>query len=359
MIVVAEEDRREERRQEYLSSLVTYAFAGALALGMAALFVLAFGGNVGVAFLTVLKASLGSWGGFAQTLNKFCPLLLGSLAVAFGMRGGYFNIGVDGQIYVGAVGMTAVAFGLKGSGLPWGLFVPIGLLGGILAGAFWGLIPGFLRVRYQVSEIFVTVMLNFVAFYLVDYLANGPWNDPLAGDAITHPIPDNAVMPALMTQAGAHTGVLLALLGTAVMGFLMSRTIVGYEIRAVGDNPLAARFGGVNIKRITLITMPICGALSGLAGAIEVSGFHQAMMLGMTGPEGAPQYGAMAILIAVIGRRNPFGVTIAAVFFTILLVGSDSLQRSIGLPSSAVFVFQAITVLAVLYVEARRERNKK
>lgn len=345
---------KEDRRQA-AALATTYAAAAALALLAAALFILAFGGNLRVALATVLQASLGTWGGLAQTLNKFCPLLLGSLAVAFGMRGGHFNIGVDGQIYAGAIGMAAVAFGFKNFGLPWPFFVSLGLLGGILGGVLWGLIPGVLRVRYRVSEIFVTVMLNFVALYLVDFLANGPWNDPLAGDAITVPIPKAAVLPQMLPESGGHMGPLIALAVAAGIYFMMSRTIIGYEIRAVGDNPTAARFGGINIGRITLIIMPVCGALAGLAGAIEVSGFHQSLLLGLTGPAGAPNYGAMSILIAVIGRRHPLGVTLTAGVFAILVVGSDSLQRSIGLPGSAVFVFQAIIVLTVLYVEAKRQ----
>ncbi len=359
MSATMETSRSQDRRQQAVAFAGTYAFAAALVLLLGAGFVLALGGNVPVALGSVLQASLGTWGGFAQTLNKFCPLLLGSLSVAIGMRGGYFNIGVDGQLYAGAIGMTAVAFALQGRGLPWLVFVPLGMLGGILSGGLWGLLPGYLRARFQVSEIFVTVMLNFVAFYLVDYLANGPWNDPLAGDAITLPIPDASVLPALMPQSGGHSGILLAVGATALIAFLMGGTILGYEIRAVGDNPTAARVGGININRITLITMPLCGALAGLAGAIEVSGFHQSLMLGMTGPPGAPSYGAMSILIAVIGRRNPIGVAVAAAVFSVLLVGSDSLQRSIGLPGSAVFVFQAIIVLSVLYVEARRALVKK
>ncbi|MEK6711581.1 MAG: ABC transporter permease [Nitrospinota bacterium] len=348
----------EENRRQVIAFAATYFAAGALALVAAALFILAFGGNVLVAMETVLRASLGTWGGTAQTLNKFCPLLLGSLAVAFGLRGGHFNIGVDGQIYAGAIALTGVAFGLQGLNLPWPIFVPVALLGGILGGALWGLIPGFLRVRYQVSEIFVTVMLNFVALYLVDYLANGPWNDPLAGEAITVPIPKAAVLPQLLPKSGGHAGPLIALAVAVGMYFLMSRTVIGYEIRAVGDNPTAARFGGININRITLIIMPVCGALAGLGGAIEVSGFHQTLLLGLTGPAGAPNYGAMSILIAVIGRRHPLGVTLASAVFAVLMVGSDSLQRSIGLPGSAVFVFQAVIVLTVLYVEARRQNVK-
>lgn len=344
-----------ERRNVAVEFLITYSAAAALALISGAIFIAAFGGDVLVAFGTVLHTSLGTWGGFAQTLNKFCPLLLGSLAVAFGMRGGHFNIGVDGQIYAGAIGTAGTAFALEGLNLPWPVFVPLVMLGGILAGCFWGFIPGILRARYRVSEIFVTVMLNFVALYLVDYLANGPWNDPMAGEAITLPIPDASVLPQAMPKSGAHFGFLIALAAAVGMYFLMTRTIIGYEVRAVGDNPRAARFGGINVNRVTLIIMPTCGALAGLAGAIEVSGFHQSLLLGITGSEGAPNYGAMAILIAVIGRNNPLGVTVAAAVFAVLLSGSDSLQRSIGLPGAAVFVFQAIIVLTVLFVEARRK----
>ena len=351
--------KKSEAREELTHFLITYSAAASLAIFAGAVFILAFGGDVLVAFGTVLRSSLGTWGGFAQTLNKFCPLLLGSLAVAFGMRGGHFNIGVDGQIYAGAIGMAGTAFALEGFGLSWLIFVPLGMIGGIAAGWFWGFIPGILRVRYQVSEIFVTVMLNFVALYLVDFLANGPWNDPLAGEAISLPIPDASQLPQVMPQAGAHMGFVIALFAAVGLYCLMSRTIIGYEIRAVGDNPTAARFGGINVSRITLIIMPTCGALAGLAGAIEVSGFHQSLLLGITGSEGAPNYGAMAILIAVIGRNNPFGVTIAAAVFAVLLAGSDSLQRSIGLPGAAVFVFQAIIVMTVLLVEARRNLAKK
>ena len=333
----------------------TYFLAAALALAAGVLFVLAMGGNVWVAFQTVLRSSVGTWSGFAQTLNKFCPLLLGTLSVAVAMRGGHFNIGVDGQIYAGAIAATGLAFTLQGWNLPWPLFVTLAMLGGILGGALWGLVPGLLRVRYQANEIFITVMLNFVSFSLVDYLANGPWNDPLAGEAITRPIPPAAKLPALMPKSGAHMGVFIALAAAVGVYALMARTVLGYEIRAVGTNPTAARFGGINVARITLIIMPICGALAGLAGAIEVSGLHQSLMLGLIGTEGAPTYGVMAILVAVIGRNSPIGVTLAAFVFAVLLVGSDSLQRSIGLPGSAVFVFQAIIVLTVIFVEARRK----
>jgi general nucleoside transport system permease protein len=328
---------------------LTYLGAIGLAALVSALFIVAMRGDVFIAFRTILTSSLGSVNGIAQTLNKISPLLLGSTAVMLGQRGGFINIGVDGQIYVGAIAATATAFGLAGLALPAAVMLPTVLLAGVLGGGCFGLIPGALRARWGVNEIFVTVMLNFVAYYLTEYLTTGPWNDPVSGEAITLPLPTQANLPMLMPAAGAHTGVLLAVAGSGLIAFLLTRTLLGYEIRAVGDNPRAARIGGISIPRITLITLSLSGALAGLAGAIEVSGYHNRLILGLT-----PGYGAMAILISVLGKTHPLGVAVASGLVAVLMVGADSLQRSVNLPASAGFVFQAIVVLCVLLVGARR-----
>jgi simple sugar transport system permease protein len=331
---------------------LTYLVAIALAAVVSAVFILAMRGDVVVALATILTSSLGSLGGIAQTLNKVSPILLGSTAVMLARRGGFFNIGVDGQIYAGAIATTGLAFLAAGAGLPRGVLVPAVLLAGIVGGAALGAVPGALRARWGVSEIFVTVMLNFVAFYLTDFLTTGPWNDPISGEAITRPIPTAATLPMLLPDAGGHTGILLALAAAGLVALVLGRTLVGYEIRAMGDNPRAARLGGIALPRMTALTLTLSGALAGLAGAIEVSGYHNRLILGLT-----PGYGAMAILIAVLGKMRPVGVAVASVLVAILMVGSDSLQRSVGLPASAGFVFQAIVVLCVLLVDARRARG--
>jgi len=328
--------------------VLIYGGAVCLAALVSALFIVAMRGDVLVAFRTILTSSLGSLGGIAQTLNKISPLLLGSIAVMLGMRGGFINIGVDGQIYGGAILTTAAAFALAGLHLPAVVLVPTVLLAGVIGGGIFGGIPGALRARWGVNEIFVTVMLNFVAYYLTEYLSTGPWNDATSGEAITLPIPDAAILPMLLPQAGAHAGILLALVVSVLIALLLTRTVLGYEIRALGANPRAALTGGINIPRVTLITLTLSGALGGLAGAIEVSGYHNRLILGLT-----PGYGAMAILISVLGKNRPLGVGIASAAVAILMVGSDSLQRSVKLPASAGFVFQAIVVLCVLLVEAR------
>ncbi len=327
---------------------LTYLVAIALAALVSALFVVVMRGNVLVAFRTLLTSSLGSVGGIGQTLNKISPLLLSSVAVMLGLRGGFFNIGVDGQIYMGAIAGTGIAFALAGWNLSAFLLVPVVLLAGFVGGGLFGAIPGVLRARWSVNEIFITVMLNFVAYYLTEYITTGPWNDPVTGEAITVAIPTAANLPMLIPSAGAHAGILVAILGSALLSLLLTRTLLGYEIRAVGDNPRAARLGGINIRRITLITLSLSGALAGLAGVIEVSGYHNRLVLGLT-----PGYGAMAILISVLGKTHPVGVAAASVLVAVLMVGSDSLQRSVGLPASAGFVFQAIVVLCVLLVDAR------
>lgn len=340
-------------RRRLVEEALTYFIAVVLAAVVSALFVLAMRGDVLVAFGTIVRSSLGSLGGIAQTLNKISPILLGSTAVMLARRGGFFNIGVDGQIYAGAIATTGFALLAAGWNLPSAVLLPAVLLIGIAGGGALGAVPGALRARWGVSEIFVTVMLNFVAFYLTDYLTTGPWNDAVSGEAITRPIPAAAMLPMLLPAAGGHVGIVLAVVAAIGVAFLLRRTVLGYEIRAAGDNPRAARIAGIDLPRITLLALTASGALAGLAGAIEVSGYHNRLILGLT-----PGYGAMAILIAVLGKMQPLGVGVASVLVAVLMVGSDSLQRSVGLPASAGFVFQAIVVLCVLFVDARRGRRR-
>lgn len=323
------------------------AIAGGLLLAAAAL--AALGVDPGLAYGAILSSSLGSLGGLGQTLSKASPLLLGSLAVTLGLRGGYLNIGVDGQVSLGAVVATGVAF-LLAPRLPAPLTIPLVLVAGLVGGLLAVLPAALLRAFWNVSEIFVTVMLNFVFAALVDYLATGPWNDPAAGEAITRPIGAAAQLPALL-PGGAHPGLLLGLATALLLAWLLARTVLGFEIRATGENPVAARVGGVDLRRVCLVTLCLSGAVAGLAGALEVSGYHHRLLNGIS-----PNYGLMAILIAVLGRRSISGTVVASFGFAVLLVGADSLQRSVDLPASAALLFQAAILLCLLAVEGLRGR---
>ncbi len=336
------------RWRAWFGELVSYGLAILVALVLIGALLVLAGADPFAAYGTILRSSLGSPGGFGQTLNKATPLILGALAVAFGMRGGFLNVGVDGQIYLGAIVGTGVAFALGSGVAPW-VAVPLVLLGGVVGGFVAMLPAAFLRAVWGVNEIFVTVMLNFVFIQLTDYLATGPWNDPLAGEAITRPIAPPSYLPAFSAELGAHVGILIALAVAVVVAAVLNRTLLGYGVRAVGDNPVAARVGGISVGWIAFAALGVSGAIAGLAGAIEVSGYHQRLILGLS-----PGYGYMAILLAVLGKYKPLGVVVAGFGFAVLLVGSDSLQRSVRLPQSAVLVFQAVILLSILFAESLR-----
>ena len=330
-----------------LADATKYVVAAAVATVAGALVIALMGGDVLSAYRSFLWSSLGTAGGFAQTLNKMCPLLLGGLAVGVARRAGYFNIGVDGQIYAGAIAATGVALALERATTP--AFAVLVVAVGVIGGGLFAAIPGALRAWWSVNEIFVTVMLNFVAAFLTEYLTTGPWNDVMAGEAITRLIPDAATLAMLSVRAGSHVGIFIALAMVAVVWLLIERTRWGFEVRALGDNARAARVAGIPTARITFAVLIASGALAGLAGAIEVTALHHRLILGLT-----PGYGVMAILIAVLGQSQPAGILVVSFAMAVLLVGSDSLQRSIGLPASAALVFQALIVLSVLFVDARR-----
>lgn len=330
-----------------------YAAAVAAAVGVSGLLIAAMGADVLAAYQTFLRSSLGGLVGLGQTLNKTSPLLLGGLAVALGLRAGAFNIGVDGQIYLGAIAATGLALSLESVAIPRVLLVCLVLLAGAAGGGFFGWIPAALRSRWGVNEIFVTVMLNFVAIHLTEYLATGPWNDPMAGEAITRPIPPGASLPLILPTAGTHLGILLALAIAVLLWIALERTVLGFEIAAVGENPRAARIAGLPTRRLIFWSLCASGALAGLAGGIEVAGLHNRLILGLS-----PGYGVMAILIAVLGKTSPWGILVASFAVAVLLVGSDSLQRSVGLPASAALVFQAVVVLTVLALESGRRPSR-
>jgi simple sugar transport system permease protein len=336
--------------RRYLADLLWYGGAILGGLLVVAVVLALLGADPLAAYAAILLSSLGSLAGVGQTLNKASPLLLGALAVTLGMRGGYLNIGVDGQIYLGAALGTGLAL-WWGPALPGIAMIPLVLLGGLTGGLLAVLPAALLRAFWNVNEIFVTVMLNFVFAYLVEYLSTGPWNDPTAGEAITRSIPASAVLPAVL-PGRAHLGLLLGLLLAAGVAWVLRNTVLGFEIRAAGENRVAARVGGINLAAICLITLCASGALAGLAGAMEVTGYYHRLILGLT-----PNYGLMAILIAVAGRRTILGAILGAFAFAILLVGSDSLQRSVHLPASSALLFQSAILLSVLLAEAVRARR--
>jgi simple sugar transport system permease protein len=337
-----------------LEDIMVYGGGILVALLLNAVFIALVGGNVLDAYATIIHSSLGSSIGIAQTLNKWVPLLLGGLAVGVGFRAGVTNIGVDGQLYFGAIAATGAGFMLASSNLSPVVAIPIVLAAGIIGGAFYAAIPATLKALFGVNEIFVTVMLNSIALFAVEYITTGPWNDPSAGEAITLPIPKFANLPDLVARGGGHIGILIAFAVVLLVAWMLNRTILGYEIKAVGDNPIAASVGGIKCRWVGFVALIMAGMMAGLGGGIEVAGVHSRLIYGLS-----TNYGTMAILIAAMGKSNPFGILLASALFAVLFVGSDSLQRSVGLPASAVLVFQAVMFLSILAFRAIREMRGK
>jgi general nucleoside transport system permease protein len=339
--------------RSWLDEAVVYLIAIVVALGINSIFIAIAGGDVLTAYESILRVSLGNSVGVAQTLNKWTPLLLGSLAIALGVRGGLFNIGVDGQLYMGALSAAGAAFSLGSSQLSPFLLVPIVLIAGAIGGGLYAGIAGVLKARYGVTEIFVTVMLTLIATYFTQYMTLGPWNDPVAGEAITVPLPAASYLPMLIPSGGGHAGILVALAFVVIMYIFLNKSVLGFKIRAMGDNAQAARLGGISSGWMTVFIMVASGFLAGLGGAIEVTGLHHRVILGLSS-----SYGIMSVLICNVGRNNPIGIMVASFFFAVLFVGSDSLQRSVGLPIGAVLVFQAVVFLSILVARSRREMRK-
>jgi simple sugar transport system permease protein len=307
------------------------------------------GGNIISSYQTMIQVSLGSLGGIGQTLNKCTPLLLAGIAVAVGNRGRVANIGSDGQIYMGAIFGTGVGLLLVPLNMPIYVLSPLVLLASIIGGAFWCGIAGVLKARFGTSELFTTIMLLFIANFITDYFASGPWRAPEVPDSISRPIATSGFLPKF--PGGAHVGIIIAIVVAIAVYFLIEKSVLGYKIRTMGDNPEAAKLAGINIPLYQFGLLTLSGAIAGLAGGIEIAGLNHRLMTGLS-----PSYGLMAVLVASLGKNKPIGVIISAFLFAVLIVGSDSLQRSINLPSSAVMVFQAVVYLSILLARTIREK---
>jgi ABC-type uncharacterized transport system permease subunit len=303
------------------------------------------------AYRDMVSSSVGSPAALAQTLNRATPLLLGSCAVALALRAGLVNLGVDGQIYAGATAATGVAFALGSQHAgPWATVLM--MVAGGLAGASLAAIPAVLKATRGVNELFVTIMLNFVALYFVQYLVTGPWTDPTAGEALSRSIDFRDRLPA-SPISGAHVGIFIALAATVLCWAWLTYSRRGFEIRSVGVSARAAGFAGIGIGSVTVTVMVISGLLGGLAGSIEVTGVYGRLIAGLS-----PDFGLSAMLIAVLARRSLFAVIPIALVFAALTVGTDSLQRSANLPFGAVLVFQGLVVISILFFEALQQVSR-
>lgn len=330
-------------------TILPYLIAIAASFAAAGIFIAAMGFDVGRAYQTILLTSFRTPNGFIQTLLKFIPLTLQALAFTVPLTAGKFNIGGEGQMIVG--GIAAAAVGITFSDLPPVMLLPLVILAGVIAGAFWGLVPAWLLYRFGLNEILTTVLLNFVSFAVIDLVATGPWRDTTAGHPTTVPIGQGGWLPMLVSNPPLHSGILLAVLVAAGIYIYTSRTTGGYELVATGANPRAAEVFGINVKRMFVFSLVLAGALAGLAGSIEVAGVHRRLIEGMQS-----NFLVLGLIIGLIARGNNLAVPFVAFFIAVLEVGASAMQRTLMIPVEMVFIVEALVLLFVLLSDVVRRR---
>ncbi len=313
-----------------------------LALVVGGIIILFAGQNPLAVYAAMVQGSVGSMNGFSETLVKMTPLLLTGLGVSVAFRMQLWNIGGEGQLYLGAIFATWVAlFGIPGAS-GW-VMVPAMIIASMIGGALWGLIPGALKAYLGANETITTLMLNYVAILFSEWLVHGPWKDPDSfGFPGTPQFPEAAWLPNWGTSR-VHLGLLFGIVAAGILWVMLRRTRWGYEIGVMGESPRAARYAGMSTKRTILLVMALSGALCGLAGMSEVSGIAHQLQRNLS-----PGYGYTAIIVAWVGRLHPAGIIAVAFFLAALLVGGDQLQMSMGLPAAVAPMLQGIILFFLL-----------
>ena len=283
--------------------------------------------------------------GLSDTIQKMVPLMLTGLGLIVVFRMRIWNIGAEGQLYLGAMATTwGALFLLKDFQNP--LVVPTLLILGTMAGAFWGVIPGILKAFLNLDEIVATLMLNYVAYYWVNYLIYGPWKDPHGYNfPLTAMFPEHTWLPDI-GDTGVHLGVFIALGVVVVVHVILNRTRWGFDLKVIGDNEKAARYAGIDTRRNIILAMMLSGALAGLAGAIQMLGVQHRLQHGFS-----PGYGYTGIIIAWLSRLNPWAVILVSFLFGGLIVGSEQLQIIMRIPISLINVLQGIMLFSLLASE--------
>lgn len=297
------------------------------------------------AYRALLEGSVGSLRAISQTLTEATPLIFTGLAVALAFRAGLFNIGGEGQLLMG--GMLAVLAGFTFTGLPWFVHLPLAIVCGAIGGAIWGFIPGILKAKTGAHEVIVTIMLNYIAYRLVDYLLKTTvFQREGRNDPISKTVEDSAQLPALLAWLDpamkVHLGLFIAIGAAAFIWWLLFRTNTGFEFRAVGANPSAARYAGMSVTKVYVLVMTISGALAGLAGTGQVLG-----LLDRASPGFSAGLGFDGIAVALLGRSNPWGVVAAAVLFGGLNAGGQYMQANADVGIDLIGVIQALIIIFV------------
>lgn len=292
-------------------------------------------------FLGLWDGAFGNTNAMFNTAVKTTPYIFAGLALTIAFRGGMFNIGVEGQFFVGSIMAAWIGYAWQ---LPSGVHLVVALLGGAVGGGLWGAIPGWLKARTGANEVITTIMTNHIALRVINWLISpgGPMRDQSGPLPQTPPVYETAYLPAIISGTRLHWGTVLALVMAAIVFVLLWRTIIGFEIRMVGISPTAARYAGVNVEKTMVTTMSLSGALAGLGGAVQVLALTHFFSTGFN-----VGYGFDSIAVAMLGGLHPIGVVLAAILFGAMDAGAAIMQMRTGVPIDIVTIIQGLVLMFV------------
>ncbi len=320
--------------RDYLISLF---IAVALALLVGAGIMMITGHDPIQSYTALINGALGKPRAVGNTLAKTITLCLTGLAMSLAAKAGVFNVGGEGQLFLGA--MAAAVVGAKAQGPAW-LVVTLSLLAAMAAGGLYALLPGWLKVKWKVDEVITTIMLNSVAIYFCSYLANGPLKTAERGIATgTDSIMKEAAFTPLIKLSNLTTGAFYAAVVVLIVWYIMTRSSVGFEMKLTGENDTFARYGGISTGRLMLWSMVFSGAICGMVGMLEVFGLHKRFITTVSN-----EFYFDGMLVAMIMRYNPFGVVLMSFFFAVLSIGGKSMELSAGVPSELILIVQSIII---------------
>lgn len=320
--------------------LLKSVWAVVVALLLGAILIAVSGSNPLAAYQALFKGAFFDYFGFSTTLVKMSPILLAGLAVLLPLRAGQFNIGAEGQIYLGALFATVAALYLPE--MPDWLHILVCVAAGMLGGALWGAIPGYLKAYHGINEVIITLLMNYVAMDLISFMAGGPMMDEGAPYPYSPEIREGLWLPMLMPRTDAHMGVVVGLFFALVLIIIFRYTAFGFAINTAGKSAPAARYAGISVRKSIFLTMTLGGALAGLAGTFEVLGLKYRLFHHFSAG-----YGFDGIIVAFLAAGNPLWVPLSALFLSGLKSGANIMQRAVGVETTVVEAIEGLVVMLI------------
>jgi simple sugar transport system permease protein len=315
--------------------------AVAATLLLSAIPILLAGGQLWKSYFYLFYGALGTRFNLLETFVKGSPLILTGLAVAFAFRAKFWNIGAEGQLLAGALVATVLGVHMGGMSRPSALALII--VAGFLAGGIWAAIPGLLKTKLKVDDVVSTLLLNYVMWHIMGALLFGPLQQPGSSWPRSAAIVEAARYPILLPRSRFHMGIIVSFIAVFIIWFINNKTTFGYRSKAVGVNIRAAHFGGINTTSVIVWTALISGGLAGLAGVGELCGIQYRLIMDIS-----PGYGYTGIVIAMLGNLHPVGVLFSALFFSVIIVGAQTMSRMTGVPTYIADVIQGVALMVML-----------